>query len=383
MWILYATQEEMMLAQCELIYLTNLISFFKNSHYFQLTDESFLKLSELHLQFEHKMKQLEPLFEANQSLFAEGQEIELLEGIYSNCKKIRECFHAMHKPFLTEIDSLTKNKLNQAEALVQDTLSLAEKNITSIDNEKDKSDLEQLVDYLKLNTQSLLNLLNAMRRSINQLSITHETIDMTLTILQKRLGLIERFYAIQLTTLHFQIISKLDFAFSKKQHVKLTCDAINTIHKTHNNTNIFKHEAKLTLWSNNPNNKQHQKDIKSAVQFIEKYLSFFYAPFNERTKRLFTRWGNANAKELTEVSDRLRKHLNSNYAIEHFSDALFSLKEGDDDSSLRKILDLNRGLLGFIKECIEFPYPIIGKWDRYHTFDPAIDAWDRYYSVYR
>lgn len=146
------------------------------------------------------------------------------------------------------------------------------------------------------------------------------------------------------------------------------------------NTN---YNTKPTLWNEQSNKQKQQEDIYVVVQFITQNMSFFYAPFYNKTKRLFTRWANANAKELAEVSDGLINNLPSEQAIELFSDALFSLKEDDDATSLIRILNKNKKLMVFFKECAEFPYPIIGKWDRYHKYDPAVDEWDRYYSVYK
>lgn len=380
MWFLYATQEEMKLAQCELTYLTNLVSFFKNNtHYSQLANELFLQLSKFHGEFANKMNQLELLFKENYDLFVQNKELEWLETIYMDCKKTRDCFHTIHKLFLTELDNLIKDKLMPCEALIKETIQQAEQNIVMMKEGHAKSELEQSIDYLKINTRSLLVSWVATGRSINQLSITHEKIDRTWTMLQRGLEQIENFYSIELTQLHFQIMSTLNFDLNKIKSTKRLCKEILVTNKTSTEPGTLKH----TLWNNNPQNTLQQKEIECVVQFITKKMSFFYAPFNPNTKRLFTRWSNANAKEMSEVSNGLRKHLTSERAIEQFSDALFLLKEAGDTSCLEKLLARNKGLLRFLKECADFPYPIIAKWSRRHQYNPARDGWDHVYSVYK
>lgn len=370
---LYLTQEELMLAECELTYIANLVSFFEHSQYSKLVTEEFHDLKEFHLIFAHKIERLKSLFETNMPLFSEKKARNILKIIDMDCKKLRLCFHEVHQPFLIMINNVTNQKIQENRTEIKGSIKLAEKSLSCFMASKfDKSNLENLKDYLTCSTRSLTTQLKSIRNDIQQLSISankDELKDMPVSKLQDSLQLVTSFYSELLTDLHNNIINKVDFSFSKKEQPQSTC---NNILKIRTNSNMVRYTSKHTIWNNNDIGERDDRgeNIELVMKFIKENVRFFYAPFDKHDKRLFQRWANANADELTEVSDGIKKHLNSPRLQDIFSEALFWLKEDDDADLLREFfLDEERSdFIKFLKDCIDYPYPVIDEWERYYAF---------------
>lgn len=313
------------LAACEKFYLEKLIQSITDSKANALAIESINHMKFFANTYSKKLEEITSQLHDILRTDTHQTDSSFLDNLRLSCDELRKQFRTTHRDFILSIDACMKFHFRIHKNHIKYALSTANIYMTDPATHHDiKIKLKSSHDFINENLDPLEDKFKALIEYSN-ISLTDNSMDLNEDI-NKHITDYSVQYANKLLALKTSIINKFNFIFSEDLFMKTVCDEILNITTALSTENPSSDKHKLnrhSLFS------YETKDTHLAINYINKYLDFFCAPFNDNDK--FQTWCSDNVEAISPLSDALSKLLNSRDQRVALERALIGQSDGDTD----------------------------------------------------